>query len=231
MKRTCVLIVDDERRYRALLEIHLSRAGYAVAMAQSGTSALHSAEREDPDVILLDVRLPDMDGYTVCRRLREYSEVPIIMLSVNSEEAEKVLGLRSGADDYVTKPFDTDELIARIEAVLRRSRNCTRRSGLQQYRNRQLEIDLWERRVTVGSQAIDLTAGEFRLLEQLALNAGRVVMQEELLRGVWGTGYEGDADLLHTTVRRLRRKLGDDPRAPRWVLTKRGLGYSLVSPE
>ena len=224
MKETKVLVVDDERRYRELLEMDLTRRGYRVLQAADGLRALELVEQGSPDLVVLDVMLPDMDGYEVCRRIRELSSVPVIMLTARAEEADKVRGLRTGADDYVTKPFSADELLARVEAVLRRA-EAGQPPGAALFEADGLRIDFGQRRVSVGGRDVELTASEYRLLSQLALNAGRVLVQDELLRRVWGSGYEGASELLHTAIRRLRRKIESDPARPRYVLTKRGIGY------
>lgn len=225
MKTTTVLVVDDERRYRELLEMNLSRRGYRVLQAADGLSALNQVELEAPDLVMLDLMLPDMDGYEVCRRIREYSNVPIIMLTAKAEPTQKVQGLAIGADDYVTKPFSAEELLARVDAVLRRAEAGRPETAAADFGD--LHIDYAQHRATVAGREIDLTPGEYRLLERLALNAGRVVVQDELLRRVWGQGFEGETALLQTAIRRLRSKIEDDPAAPRHVLTKRGVGYWL----
>ncbi len=221
-----MLVVDDERRYRDLLEMDLSRRGYRVLQAGDGLRALDLIEQRSPDLVVLDLRLPDMDGYEVCRRIREISSVPVIMLTARAEEADKVRGLRSGADDYVTKPFSAEELLARVEAVLRRT-EIGRPGDETPFEADGLRIEFAQHRVTVRDREVDLTPSEYRLLEQLAQNAGRVMVQDELLRRVWGDGYQGASELLHTAIRRLRRKIEDDPASPRYVLTKRGIGYLL----
>ena len=225
MKPTTILVVDDERRYRDLLQMNLTRRGYRVLQAADGLSALNQVELEAPDLIMLDLMLPDMDGYEVCRRIREYSSVPIIMLTAKAEPSQKVRGLAIGADDYVTKPFSAEEVLARVVAVLRRAEAGRNDAPGADFGG--LHIDYQQHRVTVDGREIDLTPGEYKLLERLALNAGRVVVQEELLRRVWGEGFEGDTALLQTGIRRLRSKIEDDPAAPRYVLTKRGVGYWL----
>ncbi len=228
MNKPCVLVIDDERRYRELVELNLVRRGYRVLLAPNALAGLNLFERDAPDLVLLDLMLPDLDGYEVCRRLREYSSVPVIMLTAKAEEAHKVRGLKLGADDYITKPFGAEELLARVEAVLRRSRSAGQVVTPPPLQSGDLTIDFEQRLVTVGGREVDLTPGEYKLLQCLALNAGRILVQEELLRRVWGPDCEGDAELLHTAVRRLRRKLGDDSARPRYILTKRGIGYLLA---
>jgi DNA-binding response OmpR family regulator len=233
MKRTRVLVVDDERRYRDLLHLNLTASGYEVTAAANGLGALNAMERDAPDLVLLDIRLPDLDGYEICRRIREYSDVPIIMLTANAQEAQKVRGLRSGADDYITKPFGADELLARIDALLRRTQGMsrTRSNARRPYRHGKLAIDFEQRRVLLEGKVVDLTGGEYKLLEYLAENAGRVLVHDQLLRNVWGMGYESDVPLLHSAVRRVRDRLGESARKPRYLLTKHGLGYMLISPD
>lgn len=230
MRMTSILVVDDERRYRELLEMNLVRRGYRVLQAADGLSALNAVEVEEPDLVVLDVMLPDLDGYEVCRRIREYSQVPIIMLTAKAEREQKIQGLQLGADDYVTKPFAADELLARIEAVLRRSEANARTSEMKTFDAADLHIDFAQHRVAVRGTDIELSPGEYRLLEQLAANAGRVIVQDELVRRVWGPGYAGATALLQTAVRRLRVKIEEDPAAPRYLLTKRGVGYWLAKP-
>ena len=225
MKKTTILVVDDERRYRELLEMNLTRRGYRVLQAADGLSALNQVELETPDLVMLDLMLPDIDGYEVCRRIRERSSVPIIMLTAKAEPAQKVRGFAIGADDYVTKPFSAEEVLARVVAVLRRAEAGPTDAAVADFGD--LHIDYAQHAVTVAGREIDLTPGEYRLLERLALNAGRVVVQDELLRRVWGEGFDGETALLQTAIRRLRTKIEDDPAAPKYVLTKRGVGYWL----
>jgi len=220
-----VLVVDDERRYRELLEMNLSRRGYRVFQAVDGLGALNAVEREELDLVVLDLKLPDMDGYEVCRRIREQSAVPIIMLTARAEEEQKIRGLKLGADDYITKPFSADELLARVEAVLRRTEVARGTSLRPPFEAGDLHIDFDQHRVTLRGQEVELSPGEFRLLAQLAANVGRVMVQDELLRQVWGPGYSGATALLQTAIRRLRRKIEDDPGSPHYIVTKRGVGY------
>jgi DNA-binding response OmpR family regulator len=225
--RPSILVVDDERRYRELLEMNLTRRGYRVRQAEDGLSALNAVEEEEPSLVVLDLKLPDIDGYEVCRRLRSYSKVPIIMLTARAEQDEKVRGLGVGADDYVTKPFGAEELLARVDAVLRRTRS-ERPGQLPAFETGELRVDFAEHRVTLRGGEIELSPGEYRLLAELAANAGRVLLQDELLVRVWGPGYPGATALLQTAVRRLRRKIEDDAASPRYILTRRGIGYLLA---
>ena len=225
----CVLVVDDDARYRDLLEMNLTRRGHRVLLAPDGLTGLNLLERDTVDLIILDLMLPDLDGYQLCQRIRSYSAVPIIILSAKAEESHKVRGLHLGADDYMTKPFGAAELVARIEAVLRRNQHVPE-VVTPLYASGDLTIDFAEHRVVVRGRDVHLTPHEYKLLYHLARNSGRVLVQDELLRRVWGVGYENQAELLHTTVRRLRRKIEADPSGPHYVLTRRGIGYLLTAP-
>ena len=223
-----MLVVDDERRYRELLDMNLSRRGYRVRQAVDGLGALNAVEAEEPDLVVLDLKLPDIDGYEVCRRIRAFSRVPIIMLTARAEPKEKIRGLTAGADDYVTKPFSAEELLARVDAVLRRAGSARGASLATTFETGALRIDFAQHRVTVRGGQVELSAGEYRLLAELATNAGRVMVQDELLVRVWGPEYSGASALLQTAIRRLRRKIEDDPSSPLYVLTRRGVGYQLA---
>ncbi len=230
MTRQTVLVVDDEPRYVRLLRANLESLGYRVVAADGGVSAIQRAEAEDPDLIVLDLMLPDLDGYEVCRQIREFSTVPIIMLTARRQQADKVRGLDLGADDYLTKPFDAEELLARVRAQLRRS-------GLRQQPNLQpplalgdLTVDFAQHRVSIRGHEISLSPTEYRLLFHLASNAGRVLVQEELLRLAWGPEYADEPDVLRVYIRRLRQKIEEDPSTPRYVLTKPGVGYLMPAP-
>ena len=183
-----VLVVDDEPRYLKLLRFNLEAAGYEVITAANGEEALTMVARKIPDLIILDIRLPGIDGYEVCTSIREFSSVPIIMLTAKGEEREKVQGLRLGADDYVTKPFGAEELMARVEAILRRGHDSEPQSPPVLNIGR-LSIDFVQRKVTIMGQEVNLSPTEYRLLQCLALNAGRVTVQEELQEKVWGPEY------------------------------------------
>ncbi|MGH2368330.1 MAG: response regulator transcription factor [Chloroflexota bacterium] len=230
MNKPAVLVIDDDRRYRDLLDLNLARHGYRSLLAPDGLTGLNLLERERPGLVILDLMLPDLDGYEVCRRIREFSTVPLIILTARVEESQKVRGLHAGADDYVTKPFGAEELLARVEAVLRRSRPGGNGGEPSAYVSGDLAIDFAARRVVVGGREVHLTPAEYMLLYHMALNAGRILLQEELLRRIWGPGYEGHPEVLYTTVRRLRHKIEPDPAAPRYVLTERSIGYSLAAP-
>lgn len=230
MRQTAILVIEDERRYRELLDISLSRRGYRVLQAATGAAGVDLVAENEPDLVLLDLMLPDMDGYEVCGRIRALSKVPIIMLTARVEERDKVRGLRAGADDYVTKPFSAEELLARIEAVLRRS-DAGDTGASPPLVCGDLRVDFTHHQVTMRGHDVELPPTEYRLLEQLAANVGRVMVQEELLRRVWGPGYENAGELLHTAIRRLRTHVEDDPAAPRYIQTRRGVGYLLAAPD
>ncbi|MFN8639975.1 MAG: response regulator transcription factor [Dehalococcoidia bacterium] len=230
MTADTILVVDDEPRYRTLLDLNLKRRGHRAVMAHDGLTGLNLLERYQPRLVLMDLDLPDMDGFEVCARIRELSSVPVIILTARGQEADKLRAFASGADDYVTKPFSADELLARIDAVLRRGLAQRNEPESETLEAGDIQIEPLVRRTTVCGRDIELTRTEFQLLHSLVANAGRVMVQEELLRRVWGPGYESDAALLHTTVARLRRKLEADPAAPRYIHTRRGIGYVLTAP-
>ncbi len=230
MNKIQVLVVDDEPRYLKLVRYNLEAAGYEVLTTASGEEALSLVAGKTPDLIILDIRLPGIDGYEVCTRIREFSSVPIIMLTAKGEEQEKVQGLRLGADDYVTKPFGAEELMARVETVLRRSR-LSEVKALPILTVGELSIDFVQRKVTIGGQEVSLSPTEYRLLQCLAVNAGRVIVHEELQEKVWGPEYRERYEGLRVYIRRLRQKIEKDPEHPIYVVTKPGVGYMLASPD
>jgi DNA-binding response OmpR family regulator len=224
-----ILLVDDDAEIRSAvrLGLELGWAGVEIVDAPDGQSALALVEDVRPDVVLLDVGLPDMDGYRVLREVRRFSAVPVIMLTARDEPIDKVRGLEAGADDYVGKPFDHLELMARIRAVLRRV-DIRAPSLSAAYRRGRLEIDTAARTASVGGRAVGLTATEWRILEQLVANAGWVVPHDRLAARVWERDEPGDLAALRVFVRRLRAKLGDDAGSPRYIETVRGVGYRLL---
>lgn len=228
--KVCILAIDDEPRYQWALQTILTGMGYIVSTAGDGQSAIERAADEEPDLILLDVKLPDMDGYEVCRQMRTFSTVPIIMLTALAGEAEKVRGLDAGADDYVTKPFSTPELLARVRAALRRADLNEVTGGSAVCRAGDLEVDLSRGQVTLAGQAIELTAIEYKLLCELIKQPKRVLVPDYLLDKVWGVGYEGEYHLLRQVVYRLRLKIEPDPGHPQYILTRPGIGYVLAAP-
>jgi DNA-binding response OmpR family regulator len=229
--KVCILVVDDEPRYIRAIQINLETSGYEVITARDGQTAIELAASEEPDLILLDIRMVGLDGYEVCRRIREFSAVPIIMLTALAEDADKVAGLDVGADDYVTKPFSADELLARVRAVLRRVELSERQDPSSTFQAGDLLVDLAQQRVFVRSQEVNLTPTEYRLLCELVRQAGRVLVPEYLLEKVWGMGYEGENRLLWQAVHRLRRKIERDPRNPQHIQTRPGIGYVFALPQ
>jgi DNA-binding response OmpR family regulator len=218
-------VVDDDPKIVRLVRTRLEREGARVVVAMDGLEALQLVETMNPDLLILDILLPGMDGCDVLRRIREFSSVPIMMLTAKNSEADKVRGLDSGADDYITKPFSERELVARAWAVLRRSEYTAEDRRPAVFATGDLKIDYGQHLVTVRGTEVRLTPTEYRLLALLAQNVGRTLLQEDILLKVWGPGYEGEAHLLRVNVARLRGKLGEDAMDPRYVLTRPGAGY------
>jgi|SRR5581483_627599 len=223
-----ILVVDDEPIVTEVVERYLLRDGYRVTLARDGEAGLAAARREAPDLIVLDLMLPKMDGLEVCRTLRRESKVPIIILSAKDEESDKILGLGLGADDYVAKPFSPRELVARIQAVLRRTQAAAPEPG-DVLRHGDMRINPRARAVEIAGRPIDLTAKEFDLLYFLARHPGQVFSREQLLDQVWDWAYAGDASTVTVHVRRLREKIESDPVRPRYVKTVWGVGYKFES--
>jgi len=222
-----VLIIDDEPQIRKFLRISLASQGYRVLESTDGRDGLARAALEQPDLVVLDLGLPDMDGQEVLGELRSWTRVPVIVLSVRSSEAEKVRALDAGANDYVTKPFGIQEFLARVRALLRLPQSTTNSPG--QVLCGALCIDLAFRRVSLGERVVSLTKKEYALLAELARHAGRVVTQQHLLKIVWGPSHAGDSHYLRVVIGHLRQKLGDDPATPRFIVTEAGVGYRLIS--
>jgi len=222
-----ILVVEDEKPIADILKYNLEKEGYGVVLAYDGEEALDKAYQESPHLIILDIMLPKMDGFTVCKKLREHLTVPVIMLTAKEEEVDKVLGLELGADDYITKPFSTRELIARIKANLRRTKvfNNSDEGTPKVLKFGDLVIDLSKYEVKRGNETINLTNREFELLKYLACKRGQVFSRETLLEDVWGYEYYGDSRTVDVTIRRLREKIERDPSNPKLILTKRGVGY------
>ncbi len=221
-----ILVVDDEKTIVKGLKFSLEKEGFDVCVAYSGEEALKEAAVSKPDLIILDLMLPEVDGFEVCRRLRKNSDVPIIMLTARGEDIDKILGLELGADDYVTKPFNPRELVARVKAILRRSQApALDPASMQVIRLQNLQIDLFQHKVRVHDKEVDLTSKEFALLSLLASNPGRVFSREQLLEHVWGYEYYGDARTVDVHIRHLREKIETDPGSPQLILTVWGTGY------
>jgi two-component system KDP operon response regulator KdpE len=221
-----ILVVDDEPQILRALSTTLRGAGYEVATAASAEAALAAAAVRPPEAVILDLVLPDGSGTDVCRELRMWTEAPVIVLSAVGEEREKVAALDAGADDYVTKPFGVDELLARLRAVLRRSASASE----PVIEIGELSIDVPNRAVTRGGKRVKLSPHEFDLLRVLAQNRGKLLTHRMLLREVWGPSYQVEAHYLHVYVSSLRRKIEPDPASPRYVLTEPGAGYRLADP-
>jgi two-component system KDP operon response regulator KdpE len=219
-----VLVVDDERAIRRFLRTSLSAHGYTVFQASGGHEALSAVVSDRPDLIILDLGLPDLNGIEVIRQLREWTRIPIIVLSVREDEATKVAALDLGADDYLTKPFGMAEVMARIRVALR---HAAQPAGEPVFEVGDLKMDLARRQVSLAGQEIVLTPTEYDLLRALIQNAGKVLTHRHLLRQVWGTGYELETHLLQVNISNLRRKIEPDPSRPTYILTEIGVGYRL----
>ena len=231
-RKTTILTADDDPQLLRLVTRNLELEGYNVIAASDGLQALTQIEQQVPDLVLLDVMMPKMDGFTVCHRVREFSTVPIIIVTARGQDQDKVRGLDLRADDYLTKPFSIDELLARVRAVLRRTQFTPRDNsqGMQSAAKiGDLEIDYSQHLVRMAGQEVTLTPTEYRILAYLAQNAGRVLTQDLLLEHVWGGEYLGESHMLQVNINRLRRKLEVDPTHPRYILTKVGVGYYLVA--
>jgi two-component system KDP operon response regulator KdpE len=219
-----VLVVDDENAIRRYLRAALSAQGFAIFEAANGQEAISSVVSNHPDLIILDLGLPDFDGIEVTRRLREWSQTPIIILSVREAEHDKIAALDAGADDYLTKPFGTGELMARMRVALRRMTHTPDEPVLQVD---DLKMDISRRLVTVGQKQVSLTPTEYEILRLLLQNAGKVLTHRQLLRQVWGTAYESEMHILRVNISNLRRKIEADPSRPHYLLTEPGVGYRI----
>ena len=223
-----ILIVDDEPEIRRFLRATLKSYKHEVIEAQNGAEALSEVRNAHPDLMILDLGLPDMDGVDVTRRVREWNEIPIIVLSVRNREVEKIEALNAGADDFLTKPFGVGELLARIRVIMRRVVNV---GSHPIYQMGDLVIDMDKHEVTRGSVQISLTPIEFELMNILVQNAGKVVTQRQLIHKVWGPGYEDESRLLRVNISHLRRKIEPNPNQPRFILTELGIGYRMGDDE
>lgn len=230
-RKANILVVEDEPHVLKLVKANLESSGYRVLTATDGEQAVEMARGEMPDLVVLDLMLPKLDGYAVCKRIREFSAAPVIMLTARSTEVDVVHGFEVGADDYITKPFAASELLMRVQAVLRRSKWPEEVISRQHFRAGPIEIDFAQHRVTAGERDVKLTPTEYRLLTHLAFNANRVVTHRELLRAVWGPEYGEETEYLRVYTRYLRQKLEPDPSSPRYLLTQAGAGYMLYQPE
>jgi two-component system KDP operon response regulator KdpE len=232
MAETRILVVDDEPKLVRLVREVLTAVGYAVLSTGSGENAIEMTALEQPDLVLLDIVLSGaVDGYAVARRVREFSDVPIIMLTAKARESDLLHGFDAGADDYLTKPFSSKELLARVRAVLKRARREPAVSTTSEIVCGELRMDTARRRVTVGDREVKLTRTEYNLLHELAAHPNQVLLHEQLLTTVWGAEYRDDLDYLRAYVRYLRQKLEPDSAHPRLIVTSPGVGYMLACPE
>jgi DNA-binding response OmpR family regulator len=222
-----ILVVDDEPRYVRLMEANLISEGYDVTKAYDGQSAVELVADTQPDLVLLDVMMPGLDGFGACERIREFSTIPIIMVTAKGEEQDRVRGLDVGADDYIVKPFSATEVLARVRAVLRRAQvtGSTYEQSIFQHGN--LRIDLARAEVFKDDDMVFLSATEYRLLLQFVHNQGNILTSEDLLVNVWGPEYRDDKEILWVSISRLRQKLEDDPRNPQHIVTRSGMGYTM----
>jgi len=225
-----VVVIDDAPDIVEVVSLcfQLRWSGTDVLPAYDGTKGLELVETESPDIVILDINLPDMDGFQVIREIRRFSQVPVIMLTVKGEDVDIARGLELGADDYMVKPFSHIELIARVEAVLRRSRGITTSSEERPYVSGNLSVNFVTNEVKVGGEPVKLTSTEMKLLHHLVRNEGRLMTHENLLSKVWGEGYQDTRDLLRVHIQHLRQKLGDSVDAPRIIITEHGMGYRFV---
>lgn len=225
--KTLILVADDMVRYVTSIKIILEANGYEILTASDGEMAVALAVTETIDLILMDIRMPKMDGLQACIRIREFSTVPIIMFTALGEEKDIVAGLEAGADDYITKPFGADELLARVKATLRRSHFQSSSNSEAIISIGELTIDLAGYRVTLKGKEIELTSTEFRMMAELAKVTGKVLTTDDLLEKIWGRGYEGEEHLVWKVIHRLRQKIEEDPKNPVYIHTKPGIGYLL----
>jgi two-component system KDP operon response regulator KdpE len=225
-----ILVVDDDHRILRLVRVNLERAGYEVVSASSGPAAIEQMLASPPDAVVLDITMPGMDGFAVTKRIREISKVPIIMLTAMGEQAQKVRGLDMGADDYMTKPFDPDELVARVRALLRRAQPVAADETPHMLEAGNLRIDFARHRVERDGEQVKLTPTEYKLLQQLAQQPGKVIPHTDLLTKVWGPEYRDETGYLWVYIRALRQKLEADPSNPRYIMSEPGFGYRFQVP-
>ncbi|OJX47207.1 MAG: DNA-binding response regulator [Chloroflexi bacterium 44-23] len=220
-----ILVVDDEQLYRHLVKVNLESEGYEVLTAANGEECLEMVSNKHPDLVILDINMPKLDGFSTLDRIRQFSEVPVIMLTGRNDEQDRVRGLNAGADDYVAKPFSATELIARVRAVMRRSIFNDQTISTRYFTHGDLKIDLARAEIWRDDTPIFLSATEYKLLIQFAHNVGKVMPSEELLSAIWGPQYRDDKEILWVSIARLRQKLEKDPHTPCHIVTRSGLGY------
>ncbi|QDR81516.1 response regulator transcription factor [Sporomusa termitida] len=226
MSQRSVLIVDDDTKLVELLQLYFEKDGFVVFTANDGLTALKTAREKEPDILVLDLMLPGMDGWDICRALRRDNEVPILMLTARAEESDRLVGLEIGADDYVTKPFSPKEVVARVKAILRRTKRTTVKT--ESVRLGDVVIDLKQYQVTKGGQTVELTPTEFKMLELLAANPGRVFSRLQIVEQAQGYSFEGYERTIDAHIKNLRRKIEDNPREPVYIQTVYGVGYRMA---
>jgi len=226
-----ILVIDDEALYQRLIRVNLEAEGYQVNTAGDGEAGLEAIALKMPDLVILDVMMPRLDGFTTCERIRQFSSVPIIMLTAKAEEEDRVSGLNAGADDYIAKPFSATELVARVRAVLRRASRADQFTQNRYFTHGNLRIDFARAEIWKDDKPIYLSATEYRLLIQFAQHVGQVLTAEDLLLSVWGEQYREDKEILWVSIARLRQKLEDNPHSPQHIVTRAGLGYLMPPPD
>ena len=228
---TKILVIDDEPRYVRLMEANLKSEDYEVVKAFDGETGVELVASQNPDLVVLDIMMPGMDGFATCQRIREFSNVPIIVVTAKGDERDRVHGLDLGADDYIVKPFSATEMLARVRAVLRRAVKSTESFQQENIIHGNLRIELARAEVFLDNKVVYLSATEYRILLILARNIGKVLTSEQLLRDVWGSEYENEKEILWVSISRLRQKLENDPREPRHIVTRSGVGYTMPAME
>ncbi|MCL4489813.1 MAG: response regulator transcription factor [Chloroflexi bacterium] len=231
MRPAKILVVDDEPHLVKLVRSNLEAQHFKVITAMDGVSSLAMVEKEGPDLVILDIMLPGMDGFDVLQKIREFSSVPVVMLTAKDQDVDVVKGLSLGADDYVKKPFSVHELLARVEAVLRRAGPGEDVQARPPFVVDDFEMDFQQRKVTVRGKDVRVGPTEYKLLSQLVRNAGRVMLHADLLRKVWGPEYGGETEYLRVYISYLRNKIEEDPATPKYILTEHGVGYMFKRPE
>jgi two-component system, OmpR family, KDP operon response regulator KdpE len=229
MYNSRIIVVDDDLAIVKFLRANLQAEGYEILVALDGEKAIQTIEKELPDLVILDITLPGMDGFEICRRLREWSQIPIIMLTARGDAEDKVRCLDLGADDYITKPFAANELLARVRAVLRRVQVTDLTPQQPSFRYENIEVNFAQRQVTVSDKDVKLTPTEYQLLQELVLNAGKVLTHSYLLNKIWGPEYQGEKDYLHVFIRRLRHKIESKPAEPKFIITVPAVGYKFIN--
>ncbi len=223
--REKVLLIEDDAEFCSLTKTWLTNAGYDVLTAEDGVEGMRRLFSSRPNLVLLDANIPKMDGWEVCRRIRDMSDIPVLMVTVNNQKADRLRGFDLGADDYITKPVDFHELIARMQAVLRRINSTIQEDGPSTFSNGEIEIEWRSHQVTVRGQRVKLSPIEFRILVTLVKNRGWIVTHEQLLEKAWGPNYVGDKSFVKLYISYLRQKIEENPHNPRFILTERGVGY------